>query len=157
MKTLKKEFSPLFLLIAMVFLFCTVTIVGIIHLIIKSIVDTFQWKFWMGPIRFILFWLLVLYQIWNVIKFFFMQIAIGLDMMENVVSGEALEDIITTEEKTMFGNGQVTVSTATGELEYKGKLNKYGVRWTKLLSKVLDENHSVNSYKRYLHNQKFEL
>lgn len=156
-KFITKEFSPLLMLIGMVVIFLTVTAFGLIHLLLKSVKDTFQMRFWKGPLYFIKYWLNVLYQIWNSIKFITLQVAIGLDMMENVLGGEALEDIITAEENTLFGKGNITVSTATGQLEFLGKLNKKGVKWSKLLSRVLDKNHAVVSYMRWLHNKQFEL
>lgn len=153
----KREFSPLLLLIASIILSILLTAFGLIHLVIKSFYHTFQKKFWLGAFYFFIYWVLVLYQIWNVIKFLCLQIAIGIDLLGNVTTGEAIEDLVTTHENTMYGKGDVTISTATGELEYHGKLNKLGLKFTKVLSKVLDDNHSVNSYKRHLHNKKFEL
>ena len=154
---MKKEFSPILLLIASIVLSVLLTGFGLVHLVVKSIYLTFQKRFWIGIVHFVLYWFFVLYQIWNVIKFFCMQIAIGIDLLGNVTTGEAIEDCVTTHEATMYGRGDVTISTATGELEYHNKLNKVGVKFTKVLSKVLDDNHSIKSYLRHLHNQKFEL
>jgi hypothetical protein len=156
-KLLIREFSPLVLFIVSIILSILLTGIGLIHLVLKSILLTFQLRFWIGPTHFILYWLFVLYQIWNVIKFYCMQSAIAVDLLGNVTTGEAIEDCVTAEEKTMYGRGDITISTATGELEYKGKLNKLGIKFTKVLSKVLDENHCIVSYKRYLHNQSFKL
>lgn len=156
-KLLIREFSPLLLFIASIILSVLFTGIGLIHLAVKSIYLTFQKRFWIGPLHFILYWLFVVYQIWNVIKFFFMQSAIAVDLLGNVTTGEAIEDMVTYEEKTMYGRGDITISTATGELEYKGKLNKLGMKFTRFLSIVLDKDHCVVSYKRYLHNQTFKL
>lgn len=154
---MKKELSPLILLIVSIILTLILTPIGILHVTLKSIYETFQLKFWTGVIHFIKYWLKVLYQIWNVIKFIFIQLAIGIDLLGNVTTGEAIEDLVTTKEDTMYGNGEVTISTATGELEYFGNLNKLGVNFSKFLSKVLDPNHCIESYKRYIHNKKFEI
>ena len=156
-KLLVKEFSPLILFIVSIFLLILLTCFGITHMIIKSIYHLFQCKFYLGPWYFIKYWFRVAYQLWNVCKYFLLKIAIGIDIFGNVACGEAIEDIITYEEKTMFGNGEVTISTATGELEYFDKLNPTGKWFTRTLSKLLDKNHSINSYKRYLHNQNFKL
>lgn len=156
-KFLTREFSPILLLIASTLLTIVFTLIGLIHLVIKSLQDTIQLKFWLGPWHFIKYWLYFLYQIWNTIKFYCMQTAIAIDLLGNVTTGEAIEDIVTHEEKTMYGRGDITISTATGELEYNQKLNKYGIMFTKALSKILDNNHCIVSYKRYLHNQTFKL
>lgn len=152
-----KEFSPIWLLIASIILVCLLSVFGIIHLIIKCIIESFQKKFWKGIFHFLVYILYVTYQMWNCIKYLFLHIAISLDLWGNVTTGEAIEDLVTAEEKTLFGRGDVTISTATGEVEYKGKLNKLGLDFSKVLSKILDNNHCVNSYLRHLHNQKFEL
>lgn len=154
---IRKELSPIWLLISAIILICLLIILGVIHLIVKGIYESFQKKFWNGIIYLVKYILNVTYQIWVCVKYLFLQTAIAIDLFGNVVCGEAIEDLVTYEEKTMYGKGDVTVSTATGEMEVKGKLNKLGLRFSKVLSKILDENHCVNSYKRHLHNQKFEL
>lgn len=61
------------------------------------------------------------------------ELAYALDLAWNV-NGEILEDIITTEEKTHFTEKNISVSATTGDLEIRGKLNKAG----KIFSKVLN-------------------
>lgn len=152
-----KELSPVWLLLASVILVCLLTVFGLVHLIIKCIYESFQLRFWKGILHFIIYLSYISYQIWNCIKYLFLHTAISLDLFGNVTCGEAIEDLVTAEEKTLYGRGDVTISTATGELEYKGKLNKLGKGFSKVLSKILDENHCVESYKRWMHNKKFEL
>ncbi len=154
---MKKEISPIVLLIVSIVLSTILTAFGIIHLILKCIYETFQLKFWTGFVHFFVYIWCVIYQIWNVIKFFCMQIAIGVDLFGNVTCGEAIEDCVTAEEKTLYGKGNITISTATGALEYANKLNKIGVKFTKILSLLLDKNHCIESYRRYLHNQIFKV
>lgn len=154
---MKKEISPLLLLVASVILLVALTVFGLFHLIAKSFYHTFQLKFWKGPLYFMKYWLKVLYQLWNVFKFFCMQIAISIDLFGNVTTGEAIEDFVTYKEETMYGNGNVTISTATGQLEYEKELNKTGINFSKVLSVILDKDHCVASYKRFLHNQTFKL
>lgn len=154
-KFLVKEFSPVVLFIISIVLCLLLTAFGLIHLVLKSIYHTVQVKFWKGPLYFIKFWLKVLYQLWNTIKFFFMQTAIAIDLFGNVTCGEAIEDCVTTTEKTMYGDGNITISTATGQLEYENKLNKIGIKFSKILSLLLDEDHCVQSYKRWKHNISF--
>lgn len=154
---MKKELSPIVLLIVSIILFLLLTAIGLIHLVLKGVYHCFQLQFWNGPLYIIIYFLKVLYQIWNVIKFFCLQIAIGIDLFGNVTCGEAIEDLVTVEENTMYGAGDITISTATGHLEYFGKLNKLGIGFSKVLSKVLDPNHCIESYKRFLHNKRFNV
>ena len=55
------------------------------------------------------------------------------DLMWNV-NGEILEDMITHEENTTFGQKNITVSASVGKLEKEGKLNKYGGFSSKVLN-----------------------
>ena len=72
MKQLKKEFEPLILFISALIVFGTLSLFGMIYNLGKSIYECFQLKFWTGIFRFIEYWLKVLYQLWNVIKYFLM-------------------------------------------------------------------------------------
>lgn len=154
---MKKEISPVLLLILSIVLTMFLTPFGLIHIAAKSIYHTFRIKFWIGPLIFINYWLNVLYQIWNVIKYLCLKIAISIDLLGNVTCGEAIEDCVTIKEITLYGKGDVTISTATGELEYKKELNNTGIKFSKVLSLLLDKNHCIESYKRHLHNKNFEL
>lgn len=152
-----KEISPILLLMISIILIILLTGFGLLHLVCKTIYHTFQVKFWKGPIYFITQILKILYQIWTCIKYLSLELAISIDLFGNVVCGEAIEDLVTSEEKTFFGKGDITISTSIGELETKDKLNKTGIKFSKFLSKVLDKNHCVESYNRYLYNKKFKV
>lgn len=154
---MKKELSPIVLLIVSIILFLLLTAIGLIHLVLKGVYHCFQLQFWNGPLYIIIYFLKVLYQIWNVIKFFCLQIAIGIDLLGNVTCGEAIEDLVTEEEYTLYGDGNITISTATGHLEYFKLLNKTGIKFSKVLSKVLDKNHCIESYRRWTHNKTFKI
>ena len=152
-----KEISPILLLMISIILIILLTGFGLLHLICKTIYHTFQVKFWKGPIYFLTQIFKILYQIWGCIKYLSLEVAISIDLFGNVICGEAIEDLITSEEKTLFGSGDITISTSIGELETKNKLNKTGIKFSKFLSKVLDKNHCVESYNRYLYNKKFKV
>lgn len=156
-KLLVREFSPLILFILSWIIFPFIIIKGIPYTIGKGIIETFQLKFWKGPLYIVKYILNVLYQIWNGIKFILMKLAIFPDLIANATSGELIEDIITTEEHTYFGDGNVTISTAIGHLEHFDNLNEIGKKLSIVLSKVLDKDHCVASYKRHLHNQSFKI
>jgi len=157
-KVLVSEFSPLILMVVSPCVFLWLIIPGLIYMIFKSLIETFQWKFWKGPIYFVLFWLRCIYEIWNSIKELFMNLAIFPDKLCNATSGEMLEDLITPVEKTLFGKGKKSISTAIGHLEVNHlPILNFGKKLSKTLSVVLDKNHCTVSYKRDEHNQKFEL
>lgn len=74
------------------------------------------------------------------------EIAYALDLGWNV-NGEIIEDIITTEENTHFTEKNVSVSATTGDLEIQGKLNKNGLRFTKLLNFFFNQKqHAIDSW-----------
>lgn len=72
--------------------------------------------------------------------------AIAFDLFGNVAGGELIEDCVTAKEKTLYGNGDITVSGATGKLEIDGDLNKTGKWFTWMLGRVLGQGHSVDAY-----------
>jgi len=74
----------------------------------------------------------------------------ALDLMWNV-NGEVLEDMITAEEDTTFGDKEITVSASVGKLEKEGKLNKYGKFCSKVLNLVFwQKAHAVDAYDYYI-------
>lgn len=145
---MKKEIQPILLLIGACIVFPLISVLGIIYSFCKSIRECFQVKFWRGPIHLLIYWLKVLYQIWEVIKGFMVDkgIAIALDLFANATGGEMCEDVITTREDTWFGKGGKTLSAATGKEEYEGFIVPSGWVVTRLLSRFLGKNHSVEAY-----------
>jgi hypothetical protein len=146
---MKKELSPLILFISALIVFGTLSVLGIIYNLGKSIFECCKLNFITGIFMFVGYWLRMLYQVWNVVKYFLMRAAVAVDMFGNVAGGELVEDCVTAREDTLYGDGNVTVSAATGKLEQDEELNKVGKFFTKLLSVTLGENHSVNAYKKY--------
>jgi hypothetical protein len=74
------------------------------------------------------------------------EIAYALDMGWNV-NGEILEDMLTSEEKTTFGDKEISVSASVGKLEIEGKLNRSG----RIFSKVLNfffwqKQHAIDAW-----------
>lgn len=95
-------------------------------------------------------------RFWSLIKAVFLnlswlcgQTAIAIDLLGNVISGELLEDCLTSEENTTFRDPNITISASVGKLEIEGKLNKTGIWFSKLLSKVFEDNHCINAYNSY--------
>lgn len=62
-------------------------------------------------------------------------LAYGLDLLWNV-HGELIEDAVTHEDDTTFGEKDISVSASIGKLEIDGKLNKTGRIFSKVLNFV---------------------
>ena len=144
---MKKEIEPLLLFISALIVFGTLSVFGMLYNFGKSIYECCRGNFFTGVFKFIYYWLKVLYQLWNVVKYFLMKSAIAIDLFGNVAGGELVEDCVTAKEDTLFGKGSVTMSAGVGELEIEDELNPRGVFLTNLLSKALGENHSIEAYK----------
>lgn len=82
----------------------------------------------------------VLYQTWAVIRQLFFFIGYVIDLYGNVILGELIEDLVTAEENTLFGVGDVTISAALGDLKKQNKLNRTGMWLSNVLS-WLDPKH----------------
>jgi len=143
---LKKEFTPLFLLIGSILAFSFVIALGIIYTTGKCIYECLTLKPIKAIKHFVIFWLRFAYQIWNVLKYTKLHLAITNDLLANVAGGEMIEDCVTTREDTWFGKGTHTISAATGKEEKEGFLIPFGKKFTFMLSKVLGQGHSVNAY-----------
>lgn len=104
-----------------------------------------RWK------RIALFLANILYQTWVIVRYIFLTIGYIIDLYGNVILGELIEDLITAEENTLFGKGDVTISAALGDLKRRGKLNKAGLYFCNLLS-WLDpkhEDHCISAIELY--------
>lgn len=76
----------------------------------------------------------------------FYYLAEALDIMWNV-KGEVIEDVITHEDNTTFGQKNTTVSYSVGKLEHEGKLNVFGRILSKILNiAFLQKQHALDSY-----------
>jgi len=148
-----KEIKPFLELVVSIILGAIIIPLGIAYNFGKSIYHLVRLKPLMAIGSFLGYWLMFLYQIWNVIKYLSGRMAVCIDLLGNATSGEMIEDCVTTEEDTLYGQGNVTISAATGELETKGKLNKVGIWFTNMLSFCLGKNHSIDAYKKYLFNK----
>lgn len=138
--------------IAAIILSCIVIPSGMIYNAGKSIYHCIKMKPIMAVMFFFIYWLTVVYQVWNVIKYLLNKIAIAIDLLGNVTSGEMIEDCVTAKESTMYGRGDITISSATGELEVNNDLNSTGKWFTKALSKILGKNHCIDAYNKVKNN-----
>lgn len=140
----------LILFIASIIVSGVVIPTGIIWNIVTSIKRTCKLRFWEGIGHFLMYWILVFFQIWSAIKYILYHLAIGFDLMWNATSGEMLEDLVTKEEDTYFGKGNVTISAAVGRQEVRGKLNKRGRGFSRFLDRLFKEkNHCINAWRKF--------
>jgi hypothetical protein len=74
------------------------------------------------------------------------EISYALDIGWNV-NGEIIEDMVTHEEKTTFGQKNISVSASVGKLEIDGKLNKFGKFFSKLLNFFFwQKQHAIDAW-----------
>ena len=127
--------------------------VGAVYTLLKPFYDYRKRPWKMRWIRLGLWLLNVIYQLWNIIKYLFITIGYIIDLLGNVLLGELIEDLTTSEEKTLFGNGGVTISAALGDLLRRGKLNKFGLWLCWLLSSLdpIHENHCLSAIRLYIY------
>jgi hypothetical protein len=89
------------------------------------------------------------------IGYLFYQIGYTQDLMWNIY-GEAIEDVTTTKEDTLFGKKNVTVSTSIGKEEIDNKLVPSGKNISKVLNVAFNQKqHAVDSW--LFHKAKNEL
>lgn len=148
---IKKEFNAILLLTGAILITIFLVPFGIVYNIGKAIYHALKLKpiFAIGYV--IKYWLKILYQLWNVVKYIMVRIAVALDLIWNATSGEMIEDFVTTKEETFYGRGNVTVSAATGNLEELKELNDphgIGLKFSNFLSKTLGEKHCIEAWKK---------
>lgn len=129
------------LLIAAIVLSCILYPIGVLYIFLKAI-------FTMNFKRLVTYPWYVLKQVWKVFRYFCLGVAISFDMLGNVLVGEMIEDVVTTEDVTLYGDGEYTISEATGELESRNKLDKDGKKFSSVLSRILGKNHCIESYQK---------
>lgn len=89
------------------------------------------------------------------IGYLFYQIGYTQDLMWNIY-GEAIEDVTTTKEDTLFGKKNVTVSTSIGKEEFQNKLVPSGKKISKVLNVAFNQKqHAIDSW--LFHKAKNEL
>jgi hypothetical protein len=147
-KSIKNELKPIFTLVIAIIMFCILLPFGILWHFGKPFYDGWKGnhKFWPIVGSWFLYWLKLLYQFWVTLKYLLNRFSVAIDIFGNVVDGELLEDTVTTEETTLFGDGKTTISASIGDLSKRKKLNtKFGRFVNKTLSIVFEPNHSINA------------
>lgn len=142
-------------MIVAIIIFSIVIVIGMIFNLIYPIYMAIKYKNW--KLFFSIWWRLIDGTLSTIGNFFYDGIAIAFDIMGNVW-GEWIEDSVTSEENTMFGCKDVTVSASIGHLEYKKlPINKRGKGLSKILNKIFREKrHTLGSWEKYLAYEKIK-
>jgi hypothetical protein len=107
------------------------------------------------------FWWRTIDGLFSAIGHALYELAYALDIGWNV-NGEIIEDMITAEEETTFGEKNISVSASVGKLEIDGKLNKFGRFFSKLLNFFFwQKQHAIDAWnytqaKKQLRKEYFE-
>ena len=140
---MKELFSGLWALVCAVIVTCLMVPIGILYSLGYSIWLTISLKKWYA---FFVFWWHLIDGIAAAIGHFFYETAYSLDLTWNV-KGEILEDLITSEENTTFGQKNITVSATTGKIEIDGKLNRVGRIFSKTLNFFFGQKqHAIDAW-----------
>lgn len=150
-----KEIKPFITLILAFALFVLISGFGILWNIGKPIFHIHKGGFRKIAKNWVFYWFKILYQVWVVIKYLINRISFVIDILGNVLAGELLEDTVTVNEKTWFGDGKISVSAAIGNEEHRKSLVPFGEKVTKILGKVFEKNHSMNAYDKKVLLDKF--
>jgi len=128
-----------------------------IKMLVSSFGYDFEYKIDKGFTNFYRYWKVFFTQTWFALSYILFHIAKGLDYVWNATSGELLEQFLCKEEKTLYGNGEVTVSCATGKEEERKMLTKLGVKFTKMLNKFFHQkDHCLEAWHNYNINKHFK-
>ena len=74
------------------------------------------------------------------------EVAYMLDLMWNV-NGKIFKDMFTAEEKTTFSDKNISVSASIGKLQTEGKLNIFGLKFSKLLNFLFaQKQHALDAW-----------
>jgi len=120
-----------------------VFIIGTLYSLGYSIYMSISGKDWKS---FFKFWIRTIDGLLAAFGHALYEIAYALDIAWNV-NGEIIEDMITHEEKTTFGEKNISVSASVGKLEIDGKLNKFGRFFTKLLNVFFwQKQHAIDAW-----------
>jgi len=150
---MKELLSGLMALIGAMLLSVVIFPLGILYSLGYSIWLSLTLKKWTA---FFIFWWRLIDGYCAAVGHLLLRVAYTLDIGWNV-TGEIIEDIVTTDENTYFTTKDITVSASIGNEEVKNKLTPWGKRISKVLNIAFNQKcHAKASY-LYLHErQKIE-
>jgi len=140
---MKELFQGLWALIWAIIVSCLMLTIGTAYSLGYSIWLSITFKKWYA---FFQFWWRLIDGFSAAIGHAFYEIAYSLDLAWNV-NGEILEDMLTAEENTTFTEKNMSVSASVGKLQIDGKLNKFGLKFSKLLNFFFGQKqHAIDAW-----------
>jgi len=98
------------------------------------------------PLAFFQFWWRLVDGFASALSNLIYEAAYSLDLAWNV-NGEIIEDMVTTEENTEFSKKDISVSATIGKLQVENKLNKFGLKFSKLLNFFFGQKqHAIDAW-----------
>jgi len=98
------------------------------------------------PLAFFQFWWRLVDGFASALANLIYEAAYSLDLAWNV-NGEIIEDMVTAEENTEFSKKDISVSATIGKLQVENKLNKFGLKFSKLLNFFFGQKqHAVDAW-----------
>lgn len=117
--------------------------IGTLYSLIYSIWLTVSLNKWYA---FFQFWWRLIDGFAAALGHLFYHVGFALDMGWNV-NGEILEDMFTAKEDTTFSQKNITVSASVGKLQIDNKLNKTGLKFSKLLNFFFGQKqHAIDAW-----------
>jgi hypothetical protein len=158
---IKKELGNLFLIAVALVLAVFILPIGIVWaLIIKPIYHASKKDPSYAGKKMLKYFGNFFYQVWAAIKLVFRFIAEFIDLLGNAVSGELIEDVVTPMEDTMFGEGDVYISAALGDVEEKAKKDPSKItptgKWINRQLNKFEPNHSNKALRLHKFRQKLK-
>lgn len=104
-----------------------------------------------GPIgiMYSIFYHLIKKFFFKKIHIYFLEIAIGIDQLGNIIMQHLFNYLLIKKNGYKFGLKYETISNVLGKNELQKTLSYWGILLNKLLNKM-DKNHSLNSVKYYI-------
>lgn len=131
--------SLFFALLVSVLMFTVGTLYSLIYSFYMSITGK-DWK------SFFRFWWKTIDGLLSSIGNLLYEMGYSLDTAWNV-NGEILEDMITSEENTTFGQKNISVSASVGKLQVEGKLNRFGKIFSRILNVFFwQKQHAIDAW-----------
>ena len=127
---MKEFFQGVWALIWATIVSCLMITIGTVYSLGYSIWLTITLKKWYA---FFIFWWRLIDGIFFALGHMLYELAYSLDLIWNV-NGEILEDFMTAEENTTFTDRDISVSASVGKLQKEGKLNRFGLWFSRLLN-----------------------
>ena len=140
---MKEFFHGLWCLFSAIIVSVFVYSIGTLYSLGYSIWLSVTFKKWYA---FFAFWWRLVDGMFAAVGHALWELAVALDQGWNV-NGEILEDMLTAEENTTFSEKNITVSASVGKLQKEGKLNKFGLKFSKALNFFFGQkNHALDAW-----------